>query len=109
MIGQRRDQGVGLRLFQSFDRRAVVAHRIKALSPGGGVRPHDGVANRRVSVDLRLLGRESALAAGEVEHPMPALDIMSHFVGKGVPRGGGARELGIPQGQAAKIGDFQRE
>ena len=47
--------------------------------------PHDGMANRWVTVDFRLRRRQGPLASAEIEHGSPSLQASLHRIRQGVP------------------------
>jgi hypothetical protein len=84
MLGKRRDQRLGFLGLDALYPGAVVTHDVEAFASGMGMRRDDWMGDRRVAVDLRLLGRKRALAAGEVEHRTPTLDPPPQRLGQGI-------------------------
>ena len=68
--------------------------------------PHDGMANRRVTVDFRLRRGQGPLASAEIEHGSPSLQASLHRIRQGVPGRSGTGELGVSQREPVQLGDL---
>src|SRR5881628_383586 len=94
VIRQCGDQRLRLVGLHPLDAGTVVTHHVEALAPRRRMGPHDGMADRRGTVDFRLSRRKGPFAPPEIEHGPPSLEGALHRVGQGVPGRGGAGELG---------------
>src|SRR2546428_9199383 len=106
VIRQGGDQRLRLVGPYPLDAGAVVAHHVEARAARPRMGPHDGMANRRVTVDFRLRRGQGPLASAEIEHGSPSLQASLHRIRQGVPGRSGTGELGVSQREPVQLGDL---
>src|SRR6478752_5255224 len=72
-----------------------------------GVHPDDRMPDRRKAVDFRSGRWKGALATAEIKYCASPVDPLFDWPGQGIPRLGGAGELGVAESKAEKVGDFE--
>jgi hypothetical protein len=59
-------------------------------------------------VDFRRGWRKRPLAAGEIKHRVPPVELPAQRFGQGIPGRGGTGKFSIAEGQTKQLGDFER-